>query len=69
MGWKREQETVDLDACTVKHETDKAFLVVYEDAEVWLPKSQIIDGEGLEVGEEPVTIRVTEWLAKQKELI
>ncbi len=60
---------VHLENCSVTRLTDKAMLVVLEDGEeLWLPLSQI-DPESVdqyEVGDEDVTISITEWLAKQK---
>ncbi len=61
---------VHLSVAKIVRETDAAFLVRLEDGdeEVWLPKSQISDPEDYEVGDEDVTISITEWLAQQKGL-
>lgn len=56
---------------TVKHATDKALLVVYEDAEVWIPKSQIHDDSTIhshkQVGESGELV-IPYWLAEEKGL-
>jgi hypothetical protein len=62
MGW------VHLDVDRIKHETDKAFLVVIDDEEHWLPKSQISDPDDYEAGDEDCTISVTEFIANEKGL-
>lgn len=54
---------VHLENCCIKHETDKAFLIVYDDAEYWVPRSQLADPDDLEVGANGVTVSVTEWWA------
>lgn len=54
-------ELVDL-SLTLKHETEKAYLVWDGDREAWLPKSMVeFDGE--------TTFTIPVWLAKDKELI
>lgn len=60
---------VHLDVAKIVRETDSAFLVRLESGdEHWVPKSQISDPEDYEVGDEDVTISITEWLAQQKGL-
>lgn len=64
-GW------VYLEDCTVLGETEKAFKVQLEDGrQVWLPKSQVApdDADHMEVGDEGVTIPVTEWFAGKEGL-
>jgi len=61
--------TVALEECLVKHETEKAYLVEYEEEEYWLPKSQIVEEESDEIQlGETVTISVKRWLAEEKGL-
>ncbi len=60
---------VHLDDCVVLRATEKAILVRYDDEEIWLPKSQIVDPadpDTIQAGSEERTISITEWLAKQK---
>ncbi len=53
-----------------KRETDKAFLVVVDDdEEVWLPKSQISHPDDYSEGDTDCTISITEWLAEEKGLV
>ncbi len=49
----------------VKHETAAAFCCEIDGEEVWIPKSQIIDGEP-EIGDEDIEVTVTSWLASQE---
>jgi hypothetical protein len=53
----------------VLRETEKAFLVLVDGEEVWLPHSQIADWDDYEAGDENVTMSVTEWIAEQKGLL
>ena len=57
---------VYLEDCRVLRETDAAFLVDYDGDELWLPRSQVADADDLTVSNEPRTIGITEWIAKQK---
>jgi hypothetical protein len=52
----------------VKRVTEKALLIEYDGEEVWLPLSQVSEGEKYEEGDEEVTVSITEWIAKQKNL-
>jgi hypothetical protein len=56
------KELIEL-ALTVKHQTEKAFLVTDGVNEVWLPKSQV------EHHEEDGIFVIPFWLARDKELI
>lgn len=46
---------------TLRDETDRAFLVEYEEKDIWLPKNQTTYEDGLFI--------VPEWLAIEKELV
>lgn len=59
---------VYLNNCHVIGDTDKAILVEYDDEEVWLPRSQIDDGDKYETGDADVTLAVTEFIAREKGL-
>lgn len=59
---------VHLEDCSVKRVTEKAILIEHDGEEVWLPISQVSEGEKYEEGDEDVTISITEWIAKQKGL-
>ena len=49
-------------------ETTDAILVLYDDEEIWLPKSQIDYGSH-EVGDTDFGIEIAEWLATEKGMI
>lgn len=49
-------------------ETEKAFCCIIENSPVWIPKSQIADAEDYEAGDSGVTISVTEFIAREKNL-
>lgn len=59
---------VYLDVDEIKRETNKAFLLVIDGEEHWIPKSQIADPDEYEVGDKNLTVSVSEWIAEQKEL-
>ena len=60
---------VHLDVDTIKRETDRAFLVVIGDEEVWLPKSLVSDADDYEEGDEDVCLSVPEWFASKEGLV
>lgn len=60
---------VHLDVDEIKVVTDKAMLVVIGDEEHWLPLSQVADPDDYAVGDEDLTLSVTEWIARQKGLL
>lgn len=62
-GW------VHVDVDEIKHETDKAFLVVIDGDEHWLPKSVISDADDYNSGDKDVTISITEYIAREKGLV
>lgn len=47
-------------------EIPKAFLLLIDGSEHWIPKSQIADPDTYEPGDENVTVSMTDWIAKQK---
>ena len=57
---------VHLDDCDVLRTTEKAILVEYDGEEIWLPRSQVSDGEQYEEGDTGVTISITEYIAREK---
>jgi len=57
---------VHLDVEEIKAETDAAFLIVLDDGEYWIPKSQICDPEDYERGDVGITMSISEWIAEQK---
>ncbi len=59
---------VHLENCTIKRATDKAFLVVYDESEYWIPRSQIANESDLEEGDDDVTVSATEWIVEQKNI-
>ena len=52
--------------CTVKHETPKAFLIVNDDQEFWIPKSLTELDRGPEGS---AVLHVPEWLAIKRRII
>lgn len=66
---RREAKKIEV-SVTMKHETDRAILVLDGDREVWLPKSQVsIEGDEFPEPGESAELFVPEWLAKEKGLI
>lgn len=65
-----QSDWVSLDVQVIRRETEKAFQVVLADGSIhWLPKSQVDSADNLEAGRRDLTIMVTEWIARLKELI
>lgn len=63
-------KTVSFPNVTVVKESPKALLVIIDDAEHWIPKSQI--DEDSEVWNEKTsggTLVISEWIATEKKLI
>ena len=57
-----DQERIVLTYDFIEHETKSAYLIVFGETEVWLPKSlSILDTKN-------VTIEVPLWLAEDKEI-
>lgn len=52
----------------IKVETDKAFLCLIGDEEMWLPKSQIEDVDDYAEGDTDVELAISEWIANEKGL-
>lgn len=59
------EDTVDLD-CELKNETEKAWLVVIDDEEIWFPKSRC-EWHAQKNGIDSY-ITIPMWLAKKHEL-
>lgn len=59
---------VHLNDCEVKRTTEKAILIDYEGEEIWLPRSQVSEGDKYEAGDTGVTISITEYIAREKGL-
>lgn len=62
------KKTIEIDIDRIKLETDKAILVIIDDEEIWLPKSQITYNENHDP-DKPQEIEISEWIAEQKGLI
>ena len=66
------EDQVEFEDVLLKHATDKALLCVIDGVEHWFPKSQVHADSELfsdkQVGETGKLV-VTEWIAKQKNLI
>lgn len=57
-------ETVGVYFDEVKRETDKAILFVFDEKEVWLPKSQIVETQF----DANSVVWIPRWLAEKNEL-
>ena len=59
---------VHLEDCQILSVTPKAIYIDYEGLAMWIPISQIADGEDhkFERGDKNVTVSITEWIAGQK---
>lgn len=58
----KEQPVFDVNFDEIVNETEKAWCVLINDEEVWLPKSQV------EMYEDDYVVVVPEWLMKEKGL-
>ena len=63
----RAEEIFKIEAFVLRH-TPKAVLIKYDDEELWLPRSQLVDDEELPQ-EGFATVKMTAWIAKEKGLI
>jgi len=66
-----DDETVELDVDLVVATSDDAVKLLFTDAgeEVWIPRSQILDppkGHGLGEGDEPESVEIAAWLARDE---
>ena len=61
---------VSLPCKRIMAETEKALLVLTEQGNlnIWIPKTQIADVDDYEQGDTDVTLSITEWIAKEKDL-
>lgn len=61
---------VHIDVEEILRVTDKALLCLIDGEEVWLPLSQIADADDYDfgVGDQELTVSITEWLAREKGL-
>jgi len=55
------RDTVEVEIDLLEHETEKAYLIIVDNEEFWLPKSQVED-----INEDSVWIPC--WLAEEKGL-
>ena len=62
------KKMVEIDIDRIKLETDKAILVIIDDDEIWLPKSQITYDTEIDLNDVKV-VEASEWIAEQKGLI
>lgn len=59
---------VHIEVDEIIRETDKAFLFLIGDDEIWIPKSQVSDADDYEMGDKNCSISVTEFIANEKGL-
>ncbi len=57
---------VHLEDCEVLKETEKAILIRYDDEEIWLPRSQVSEGDKYTAGDKGVTVSISEYIAREK---
>ncbi len=57
---------VHLDVEKILRETDKAFLLLVDGEEIWIPKGQIANPDDYSEGDINCTVSITEWIANQK---
>jgi hypothetical protein len=61
---------VSLDVQVIRRETEKAFQVILADGSIhWIPKSQVDYADEYRAGDRYLTMLVTEWIARLKELL
>jgi hypothetical protein len=54
----------------IRRATEKAFLFALQDGEeVWIPRSQTSDPDDYEEGDIDVTVAISEWIARQNNLL
>ena len=52
----------------IRRITEKAFLAIIGEEEVWLPISQIADADAYKEGDKDLTLSITNWIANEKGL-
>jgi hypothetical protein len=62
-------EPVEFEGCIVTKETPLALRVLVGDENVWIPKSQILEGSELAEDEDRGTLIIPRWLAEEKGLV
>ena len=62
-GW------IHVDIELIKKETEKAFLIVVDDNDIWVPKFSVSDHENYSEGDEDITLSIRENIAKEKGLV
>ena len=61
--------SVDVVVKIVQRETDKALLVALENGqEIWMPKSQIMEGSDVSSEGDSGIMKISEWIAGEKGL-
>lgn len=50
----------------IERETNAALLLLIGGRRHWVPKSQIADPDTYAVGDQDVTVSLTEWIAQEK---
>jgi hypothetical protein len=58
------RHTIELEYIKILHEKLLSYRFAFPEADVWLPKSQIV-----EMDEDHKTVTIPEWLAVEKELV
>ncbi len=59
---------VQVDVTVIVRETEAAFLIEVDGEQYWCPKSQVESADTYEMGDQEVTLSITEWWAKKEGL-
>ena len=63
-----DREYVRIGVDEIRRETAKAFLLVVDGDEYWIPKSQMRDPDQHLEGDTDCEVEMTEWIAREKGL-
>lgn len=65
----RDYFAVHVDEVIRESKSGAALLLRISDEEIWIPRSQIREPEEADVGRCDFDLEITEWIAKEKDLI
>lgn len=62
-------EWVTIGVQVIRRETDLAFNVIADNNQIyWIPKSQVDDPDSYSAGDRDIEMRITRWIADEKEI-
>lgn len=64
-----DDESIEIEDVNVIQETGKALLCVIDGKHHWIPKSQIHDDSFVFANGHTGTLKITEWIAKEKGIV